>query len=318
MKILNTHQFIEKANNIHNFKYRYPKAFYRGSRSKIKITCPEHGEFIQSAADHLSGYGCKLCGRDKISLHFKYTFEKFVQKANKVHKNKYRYNEKSYTNSSSKTLITCLDHGDFEQRANAHLSGQGCPKCMFSKLSILTRSNTEEFIKKAKQIHGDKNDYSKTEYIDSSTKVCVTCLIDNHGDFWVTPNNHLNKKSNCPKCNLSKGELAIKAILDKHNIKYIHQYRIPEVINRYEYDFYLPEYKTLIEFHGIQHYEPIEFFGGEDNLSYVKRNDEIKKHLADLYKYRFLEFNYKQFKFMSPCQFETFTKQRIINYLGRL
>ena len=56
---------------------------------------------------------------------------------------------------------------------------------------------TQEFIERSKQIHGDKYDYSKVEYKNCSTKVCIIC--PNHGEFWQTPSNHL-KNRGCPKC----------------------------------------------------------------------------------------------------------------------
>ena len=65
---------------------------------------------------------------------------------------------------------------------------------------------TEIFIKKCKEIYGEKYDYSKVNYINSQTKVCVICHEkdengDEHGEFWVTPNNHLRNRK-CPKCKL--------------------------------------------------------------------------------------------------------------------
>ena len=51
------------------------------------------------------------------------------------------------------------------------------------------RITTNDFIKKAIEVHGDKYDYSKVEYINNSTKVCIICPI--HGDFWQRPRNHL-------------------------------------------------------------------------------------------------------------------------------
>ena len=57
--------------------------------------------------------------------------------------------------------------------------------------------NKEEFIKKSISIHGNKYDYSKVEYINDKTKVCIIC--PEHGEFWQTPNNHLNG-NNCPLC----------------------------------------------------------------------------------------------------------------------
>lgn len=306
MKQLTTSKFIEKAKQVHGDKYDYSKVFYRSGRQKVRIICNKHGEFLQSPCDHLSGYNCKGCGRDKISSFFQYNFKQFLEKAHKIHGDKYIYIEKTYTNSSSKISIICPLHGEFRQRANAHLSGQGCKKCMGDKISKIFKSNTEEFIQKAIEIHGNKCDYSKTDYINSWTKVCVTCLIDGHGDFWVTPNNHLNKKSGCPICNSSKGELTIKEILNKLNIKYIQEYIIPNQVYKFRYDFYLPDYNVLIEFHGIQHYEYNDFFhrNDEDNFLKQKERDIFKQELAKELKIPLLEFNYKQYKFLSGEQFE--------------
>ena len=59
------------------------------------------------------------------------------------------------------------------------------------------RLTTEEFVQKAKKIHGGAYDYSKVIYVDTKTKVCIIC--PKHGDFQQTPNNHLQGQG-CPKC----------------------------------------------------------------------------------------------------------------------
>ena len=57
---------------------------------------------------------------------------------------------------------------------------------------------TKEFIAKAKEIHGDKYDYSKVYYVNLGTKVCIIC--PEHGEFWQTPYHHIKRKQGCPKC----------------------------------------------------------------------------------------------------------------------
>ena len=57
------------------------------------------------------------------------------------------------------------------------------------------RKTTEQFIEKARQVHGDKYDYSKVEYVNSATKVCIIC--PEHGEFWQRPHNHLMGKGCC-------------------------------------------------------------------------------------------------------------------------
>ena len=100
--------------------------------------------------------------------------------------------------------------------------------------------------------------------------------------------------------------MVIKNILDKNKIINLTEYKIPEVVSNYEYDFYLPEYRILIEFHGIQHYKYIPFLHrfNEDNFDKQKERDIFKKDHAYRFKYRFLEFNYKQLDSLSEEEFE--------------
>ena len=116
----------------------------------------------------------------------KKTTLEFIEDAKKVHGDKYDYSKVEYINNAKRVRIICPIHGEFWQTPKQHLMGHGCSKCC--KTGI--KSNTEEFIKKAKKIHGDKYDYSKVEYVNNHTKVCIICPI--HGEFWQTPNSHLN------------------------------------------------------------------------------------------------------------------------------
>ena len=56
---------------------------------------------------------------------------------------------------------------------------------------------TEQFVAKAREIHGDKYDYSKVVYVNAKTKVCVTCK--EHGDFWITADDFTHGKG-CRTC----------------------------------------------------------------------------------------------------------------------
>ena len=123
----------------------------------------------------------------------KLTTEEFIDKAKKIHGNKYDYSKVEYINNHTKVCIICPKHGEFWQLPNNHLVGKGCDKCAREN----NRLNKEEFIKKAKEIHGDKYDYSKVNYINERTKVCIIC--PEHGEFWQTPSSHLANKG-CIKC----------------------------------------------------------------------------------------------------------------------
>lgn len=152
----NEKDFIESCIAVHGSKYKYTKTDYTGAKNKIIVTCLDHGDFIKKAENHLRGEGCMICSSLKATL------EDFIEKANVVHNKKYRYVNSVYKGSNDKILITCLDHGDFEQKASAHLAGHGCNECAvrgwnktsFEKMSseanlyiIKCFNSTEEFIK---------------------------------------------------------------------------------------------------------------------------------------------------------------------------
>ena len=135
------------------------------------------------------------------------TTREFIKKAKQIHGNKYNYSKINYKTAMIKVIIICKIHGEFNQIPSSHLLKHGCPRCAKNK-----KLTTKEFIKKAKQIHGNKYDYSKTKYINSKIKITIIC--NQHGKFLQSPNNHLNRNS-CPKCNkgikLTTKEFIIKA-----------------------------------------------------------------------------------------------------------
>lgn len=126
-------------------------------------------------------------------LTFDEFYHKFVEKYPDKH---YRFQQNEYIDTKTRITVTCPKHGDFKMRPNDLLNGTGCPYCGGTK-----KGTTETFIKKARQVHGNYFDYSKTVYIDSKTKIIVTCPI--HGDYTVKPSNHLSGQ-NCPKCRKDK------------------------------------------------------------------------------------------------------------------
>jgi len=196
-----TEEFIEKARLLHGDKYDYSKTEYVNSNTKVQITCPIHGDFEQIPYSHLSGSGCNKCGYERIRLALSSNTKEFIEKARLVHKDNYGYSKTEYVNLNTKVQITCPIHGDFEQIPDKHLSGKGCRRCGNERIRLALSSNIEEFIKKARLFHGDKYDYSKTEYVNSNTKVQITCPI--HGEFEQKPHDHLSG-SGCNKCGYEK------------------------------------------------------------------------------------------------------------------
>lgn len=122
-------EFIEKANNVHNNKYSYDLVEYKTLTNKVIIICPAHGQFKQRAADHLQGHSCSDCGYKNASNSIALTQQEFIERANRVHNNKYDYSKLKYKRAKFKVIITCPIHGDFVQMPSDHLNGNGCQLC---------------------------------------------------------------------------------------------------------------------------------------------------------------------------------------------
>lgn len=134
MRKLTTEEFITKAKKIHGDKYDYGLSDYKGSKKKIKIICPIHGEFEQLPNNHLNGAECYLCGVIKTHKCLLSNNEEFKQKANLKHNNQYDYSKVEYVNNKKEVCIICKKHGEFYVRPDNHLKGSGCPICKESTL----------------------------------------------------------------------------------------------------------------------------------------------------------------------------------------
>lgn len=221
MRKLTQKEFIERSKNTHNNKYDYSKTTYIKSSKKVEIICKEHGTFWQTPAEHMKGSGCKKCGYRSLSENKTKTYASFLEKANTKHNNKYKYVENTYKGYSNKINILCSIHGEFSQLVNNHIKGQGCPKCGIKKQTEKQTISQEDYIKRFEEVHNNKFDYSKVEYVSSKTKVIIICK--EHGEFEQTPYLHLKSKQGCPKCSglepVTKKEFVKKAI-EKHDNRY--------------------------------------------------------------------------------------------------
>jgi hypothetical protein len=187
----NSNEFISKAIEIHGNIYDYSKVEYIKSNEKVIIICKYHGDFLQSPNKHLQG-GCKLCGFSKQANTRSKPKDKFIIEAIEKHGDIYDYSKVEYKNNMSKIIIICKEHGDFLQVAGSHLQGHGCKKCSTIITANNQRGNTEEFISKAIEIHGNTYDYSKVEYINFNEKIIITCK--EHGEFLQNAKGHIQKK----------------------------------------------------------------------------------------------------------------------------
>jgi hypothetical protein len=127
----------------------------------------------------------------------KLTTEEWISKAKSVHGERYDYSKSIYLNSKKKVIIICKEHGEFPQTPVEHNRGSGCKQCGLISMRKNTLLTTDEWIKKAKEIHGNKYDYSETIYTRIGEKLNIRCSI--HGSYSQLPQNH-TQGSGCPRC----------------------------------------------------------------------------------------------------------------------
>jgi hypothetical protein len=183
-------QIINRAQNIHSIdskpKYHYNIEKYNSVNDIIDIICPEHGIFSQTVISHLSGNGCPKCGKESISKLKRLPQNEIIEQFKMVHSNKYDYSQVQYLNSMEKVQIICPEHGPFFQKPNDHKQGIGCPNCNISK-----PKTQEETIEQFINVHNNKYNYSKVQYINTKTKVQITRPehgkeVENKFDYGIT------------------------------------------------------------------------------------------------------------------------------------
>lgn len=204
--------------------------------------------------------------------------EEFVKKAQTVHGDKYDYSETNYVDAWAPITIICKKHGPFTMSAHNHLRGQGCPLCGNERKGAYRKVSLEDFIRRAKEKHGDKYDYSLVDLKNTWSKVDIICPI--HGVFSQKANDHL-RGIGCPECGkkfgVSEKEVLV-ALKNKYgNVEY--QKPLPFLKSKTSsqaLDYFLPDYNIGIEYQGDQHFRPKVRFGGEIEYEKTKDRDTRK------------------------------------------
>lgn len=197
MKLLTKDEFTRRAVEQFGYRFKYNLSKYRGADSRIKVWCSQHGWLHQVARRHLSSKGCPQCRKPTKVL----TQAEFIDRCRGLHGDRYSYATTIYTGMASPIEVTCKQHGPFQIRAASFVqrgtTETKCPECYRQWNASRCAMSTDEFVAKAKEVHGDRYLYSKTEYRSHRYKVVVTCKV--HGDFHQDPSNHLSGHG-CPMC----------------------------------------------------------------------------------------------------------------------
>lgn len=203
--------FIKKALHVHGERYDYSQVEYLHSQIKVTIRCREHGAFPQFPSSHLIGSGCPRCAHRAVGTANADTAASFVEKAQRVHGERYEYTQVEYVRSQVEVTIVCPEHGPFHQVPNSHLSGRGCPECGLRSISLARAGNLDSFLDRAFVVHGSRFDYSRVTFAGSHIKAAILCR--DHGEFRQTPASHLNG-SGCPSCATEARRIAIAGTSD--------------------------------------------------------------------------------------------------------
>jgi hypothetical protein len=242
-------KYINEMNAIHNNQYDYDINSFVNTGKNFRVTCKRCGRvFMTSFSNHLYGrHGCTCIKSAERLAHFK-------SKCNKLFNGRYVYDDITHLPSKrrDKISIYCTRHDNYFKQAYAdHMSGRtACVLCTRESRADKFKSNTNEFIKKAKVVHGDKYDYSLVNYERAWLKVKIICKADGN-TFTQTPNSHL-RGHGCPLCSnfISRKEKIWLDSIGIPNDQY-HRQVLIELDNKlFNVDGYIPDTKTVYEFNG--------------------------------------------------------------------
>jgi len=311
--------FLSKAYTIHGNYYDYTNVNYVSTHQHVTIVCQVHGPFNQAPSGHLAGRGCVYCAAKINADQQRGSSQEFIERGIKVHGKTYDYSKINYVNNNSPVEIICSEHGSFFQTLNHHvLRKQGCPSCANRDM------DTAKFIKRAREIHGEKYYYNSSIYTRAKNKIEITCLV--HGNFKQSADSHLAGHG-CELCTdliNSKGSKKVESWLNKNNFKYEREKTFDGLVSKkgkkkFRFDFYLNNYKTLIEYDGEQHFRAVSHWGGEKALKQTQENDKIKTSWALMNGFKLLRLSYLQFDDIDDilnCEFLNIENMQSQNELG--
>lgn len=248
------HELVTELTRTEDLEnYDLSKVEYITATVKVRIICKKHGEKLISPFHLLNGRRCKECMGGKLATRFRADIIEVIKKANEVHNYKYDYSKFKYINSQTKGIIICKEHGEFFMDMNHHINRE--QKCNICKTEEIRHSVEESllttFVEKSKNLHGDRYSYDYVIYLTAKDPVLVTC--PKHGNFQVTPDNHINALSGCPKCShkISLGELEIRTFIESLGLKVICN---KPLLDRKHIDIFIPSLNIGIEYCGLYYH----------------------------------------------------------------
>ncbi len=259
---------------------------YVSSSEKLDIMCPNGHRIKQTWSHFYLGHRCKTCYDE--SKNPKPTLNEIKDF---LSKDGVSLLGGEYKNAKTKFRLQCKNGHKYSRTWYSIQKNSPCPKCTRKKLG---ESYKKDFSEVLDYIEGKGYEYVSGEYINGESKLDIKC-----------PNGHIfpiswirfKSGNRCSLCNESKGEVAVRIFLNKNKIKFKAQKKFSKCVDKKElpFDFYLPNYNTLIEYNGRQHYEKIDFFGGQKAFKDRKKKDRIKRKFCRDNNIKLIEIKYTQF-----------------------
>lgn len=282
-------QFIKNARATHGDFYDYSKSVYITTHKKVTITCPEHGDFSQTPANHCFGQRCPQCGDKVKSIKKTKSQSKFILECRIAHGDIYDYSKTKYTGVFDKITVICKKHGEFTQIAHDHHRGQGCHMCAYINRAQSQMYDTKKFIKMSNKRHNFFYDYSKTVYTGALNKVEIICPV--HGSFMQQASTHYGKMgAGCPQCGSGEANCISNEIDPMLGGNVISEQRFDDCRDKKQlpFDRFVPYLNMLLEYDGRQHFDKSSAWYTKSG---VKR-DKIKTEYAINNGYNFIRIAY--------------------------
>jgi hypothetical protein len=267
---------------------------YRGIGSKVKVVHNTCGyEFEITPKRFLKKQACKMCVAKEVGKRNTHSLEMFKDKIKAVHGDTYEVTGE-YKNANTKVEVKHTPCGNvYKVRPDSLSKGSGCKKCLHIRLSKEKMKTTEMFAKEVTDKTNNRYELvSKYEGVHSKVKIKhKECSFI----YLVTPFQFIRGRR-CPNCNKSKGELLVESVLFDASIDFEKEVEFDDLkdTNKLSFDFFIPLTNTLIEYQGVQHYRPIELFGGEYQFTIQQKHDDLKRAYAKKNDYMLIEIPYTE------------------------
>ncbi len=239
----------------------------------------------------LQGSRCPYCAKSIRGDKLVKTDDEFKQEVHELVGDEYTFLD-TYVNNVTKLKVKHNTCGNiYEVTPSSFLGGSHCPHCNAGGVS---KKTNVEFRHEVFSLVGNEYSFLET-YQGTGNKLKVKHSKCGH-TYKVRPTDFLDHHARCPYCSSPKGEDIINKILNNLNIHFEYQKTFDDLkdTNLLSYDFFIPNQNILIEYQGIQHYKPIDYFGGDERFNYQQKHDQMKADYAKANGYNLIAVPYTE------------------------